>query len=280
MKNSNNNSVALAFSGGGSKVIQFANILSILNKNKINVTAVSGISSGAFIAVLIAAGYTGKEVSCILQENYAKFNKLNFHPRWRKSYGLFSNDHIRDIVNSACAAKNIFKMADFPMPIQLVAYDVLENRKVYFTNKPIEGEYCILTCTPGDAAAATAALPIVYNGKIIYDDDGKEILCSDGGARGNIAVKSLRHVVKDDIIACSYEIIRKKPTGLMSIGCTLVMGNAWILTEMEKSSANYNFIIRNPNAKVLDRGGKHLNEYVKNGDVQIEEQMRLFLKGR
>lgn len=64
------------------------------------------------------------------------------------------------------------------------------------------------------------------------------------------------------------------------MGCTLVMGNAWILTEMEKSSANYNFIIRNPNAKVLDRGGKHLDEYVKNGDKQIEEQMRLFLKGR
>ena len=77
MKNSNNNSVALAFSGGGSKVIQFANILSILNKNKINVTAVSGISSGAFIAVLIAAGYTGKEVSvwlalqCTLQGDVA-----------------------------------------------------------------------------------------------------------------------------------------------------------------------------------------------------------------
>ena len=279
MGNDNINNVALAFSGGGAKVIQYANILSMLNKNQINVTAVSGISSGAFIAILIAAGYTGEEVSCILQKNYAKFNKLKFHPRWKKSYGLFSNDHIRDIVNDACAVKNIFKMSDFQMPIQLVAYDVFKNRKVYFTNIPIEGEYCILTSTPGDAAAATAALPIVYNGKIIYDDEGNEILCSDGGARGNIAVKSLRHIVKDEtIIGCSYEIIRKKPKGLMSRGCTLVMGNAWILTELEKSNANYNFIIRNPNAKVLDRGGKHLDEYVKNGDKQVEEQIKSFLR--
>ncbi|MCI8486579.1 MAG: hypothetical protein HFJ20_05830 [Clostridia bacterium] len=260
---------SIALSGGGAKVIQFTELIRVLEEMEIEVTAVSGISSGSFIAILIAAGYNGKEASDLLKKHYKSFNELHFHPRWKNSYGIFSNDHIRDVINTVCMQKKIFTMSDFKLPIQLVAYDVYANRKVYFTNEPIEGEYCITLCTPGDAVAATSALPIIYNGKTIIDDEGNKILCSDGGARGNYAVDSLKRY-NSEIVACGYDVPEPEVKGFVSIGRTMFMGCRWILSEQERLKADYSLLIKNPNAKVLDRGGKHLDEYVSTGKEQIE----------
>lgn len=268
--------VALAFSGGGVHICAYVPIVRFLEERQIEVVATSGVSSGSFLATLIAAGYHAEEVESLFEKHYASFNRLILRPSW-KNFGLFSNEIIGKVIDEVCLAKGIRTMADFPVPVCFKAYDTTNGKAIYFANRPISGETCYTNCTPGEAVKATSSFPGVYSQQTIWTEEAGDVKCSDGGARGNISVKALKKLVDDKVpvLACTFSKPQKSCKGTISRLMKGAFGTFGEITRQEIMDANV--IIDIPKqgiqGRLLDVWCKHFHYNVNYGAGCIKKQL-------
>lgn len=261
--------IALAFSGGGCSIIYYSALCRILQEKGYEIEAVSAVSSGCFISMPLAAGYSPKEVEELLRKYYATYNEIHFEPKWRNAYGLCTNKNIGDVLDHICAKKGIKKMKDFKFPIIIKSVNAQTGEPVYFTNMDIPGVKCIKEATPKEAIMASTAFPGLYKGVKVHDDEGNYILCTDGGARGNVAVTPLKKVIDYPVYACIYNKSNKKTKGFLGIVKTLVFGALDSITNQELENADQILKIERTNAKVLDVKVKRFDEMREEGERQI-----------
>ena len=266
--------IALAFSGGGCHIIHWSKVVKILQEKNYRIDAVSGVSSGCFMAIPIAAGYTAEEVSQLLRKYYPTFNKLHFQPKWHRGYGVCTNVNIGDVIEKVCAEKGIYQMKDFSFPIIIRAVDAEIGEPVYFTNLDIPGERTIKTASPKEAVMASCAFPGLYKGVEVKDDEGKVVLCTDGGARGNCVVKLLKKVFQEnlEVYACIYKNKERKKAkhflGIVKKLCFLAMS---YITKEELKEADRVLEMKRSNTKVLDRKCQWFDTMEKEGKKQIQK---------
>lgn len=263
--------IGLTFSGGGVHIVNWAEIYRIVLEKNYELEAVAGNSSGCFLAVPIAAGYSSKEIPELLRKYYKIFNELWFAPKWHRAYGFCTNQNIGNVIEEVCAKKGIYQMKDFKMPIVLRAVDAENGEPVYFTNLDIPGERTIKNASPKEAVMASCAVPGLYKGVEVKDDNGNVILCSDGGSRGNCVVRPLKKVFRDmPVYACVYKAKhKKKAKHFLSIVKTLWLDAMSYITTEELKDADRVFEMERQNRKVLDLKAKRFDAMKDAGEKQI-----------
>ena len=141
--------VDLVFQGGGVKGIALAGAYSVLEEEAFRPQNVAGTSAGAIVAVLIAAGYTGKELHDILGEvDFKRFLDRGWEDRLPLAggplglvldQGIFEGREILRWLRQLLAEKGVRRFGDLVRPdsagetryryrAQVIAADVTHRR--------------------------------------------------------------------------------------------------------------------------------------------------------
>ncbi|MCM3636731.1 patatin-like phospholipase family protein [Sporosarcina luteola] len=129
------------FAGGGLKGFALVGAYQALEEKGYRFKRVAGTSAGAILACFIAAGYTGKEIEQMMQEEDLK---LLLDPRkmilpipfmkWLLLYlrmGLYQGNALEDWFFEKLSAKGIYNFADLPEgSLKLVASDLTNGKMI------------------------------------------------------------------------------------------------------------------------------------------------------
>lgn len=184
----------LSFAGGGVHGWAELAVYEELEKQNIQIDAVTGTSMGSFIAAAVASGLSSKEIQEIIQqtdqeiEDSKLFNRrvlLNFFS-FRQPMGLVLMDKIMKVIKPMNDFYGEFMLSDVPKPLAIPAVDLHTGKMIVFSNAP---EYFQLVFEHAefydkdlplvDACLASSAYPVVLS-PVVMDDyqliDGGVIL--------------------------------------------------------------------------------------------------------
>ncbi len=149
--------IGLALGGGFARGIAHVGVLRALEKNKIPICAVSGVSSGAIVAAAIASGATSDDI-----EKVALSMKFRDVARWTLNImGLAGNDRMIPFLARLLKTERFEEMR---IPLAIVAADLVTGKPVTFHGS---GDVVL----PIRASCAYPGLfsPIRYQGRLLVD---------------------------------------------------------------------------------------------------------------
>ena len=165
------NSLGIAFGGGGARALSEIGIISELERHRIKFDHVAGTSMGSLIAALYAQGLTAGEMS-------AKFKEFLPNDRGLLRYNLPFVSFFRDrSVNRVL--RRVFgkaRIEDQPLPLTIIAADLISGQEIRLTRGLI-----------WRAVRASMSLPVVF-APVSYH--GHYLV--DGGAINNVPGNVLR----------------------------------------------------------------------------------------
>ncbi len=168
----------LVLSGGGARGFAHLGLLQALDELGIKVAAISGVSAGAIIGALYAAGYEPKKILEVVKgQNYYRLPSLAF-----SRTGLFSLKNI-EAVFAKLIPKNRFD--DLNIPLYVTATNLSEGKCETFSSGSLI-----------DKILASASVPAIIAPALI---EGKYYV--DGGVMNNFPVECLSGKY-DAIIGC------------------------------------------------------------------------------
>ena len=149
--------IGLALGGGFARGIAHVGVLRELEKNKIPISAIAGVSSGSMVAAAVASGATADEI-----EQVALSMKFRDIARWTLSpLGLAGSDRMITFLTRLLKAN---RFEDLRIPLGIVATDLLTGRAVTFHDKGDVVMPIRASCSyPG------LFLPIRYQGRLLVD---------------------------------------------------------------------------------------------------------------
>ena len=155
--------LGVALSGGGARGFAHAGALMAIEEAGLRPDIIAGVSAGAVIAVLYAAGISPLSMAQLFSKSgFLDFAELNFG-----NAGLFRIDRFKHFVLRALGGRRLLEELD--IPVYLGATDLDNGRPTAFHTGEI-----------GDRMIASCSIPIVFRpGKIDGIND------VDGGVRRN-----------------------------------------------------------------------------------------------
>ena len=188
----------LIFEGGGVKGIAYVGALEVLDKEGIlkNIERVAGTSAGAMVAVLVALGYTAKEVSEVLWGiNFKNFMDSSWGivrdlNRFVNDYGWYKGDYFRNLMagyiekktnNGEITFAELAKSKKY-RELHLLGADLTTGYSKVFnaTNTP--------NVKVADAARISMSIPLFFAAVKGVEGDGH--IYVDGGLLNNYAIKT------------------------------------------------------------------------------------------
>lgn len=160
--------IGLVLSGGGTRGGAHLGVLKAIDELGIKISAISGVSAGAIIGSLYAAGFNADSIFEEFKDQ-SYFGVSNI--AWQKS-GLFTMGGLRKSLQSLIK-KDDFDALKIPMFIN--ATDIITGTEVVFSKGPLF-----------EAIIASASVPVIFQPIYI----GKYQL-QDGGILNNLPVESL-----------------------------------------------------------------------------------------
>lgn len=205
--------LGVALSGGGAKGIAHAGVLKALQDSNIEISAIGGTSSGAFIACMYALGYSPEEMyeifkiyskEMVEEEKKGKIGKINKIFNF-KSTGFRKGENIEKIFNRLSEQKGIKNISQIQtLPISIPAVDIKDGKEYIFTNNissdaKVYKKY--ITDIPiGKALRASSSFPALF---CPCDFKGHKFL--DGGALNNIPVLEVKRQGVDKVLAINFK---------------------------------------------------------------------------
>lgn len=136
--------LGVAFSGGGARGFAHAGALLAIEEAGLKPDIVAGVSAGAVIAVLHAAGMKPIEIADVFSKRSVRdFMEINLGRG-----GLFKIDGFEKFVTECAGKKNL---EDLNIPVYLGVTDLDNGRAVYFNSGKI-----------GPRVVASCSIPIVF----------------------------------------------------------------------------------------------------------------------
>ena len=263
--------IGLVLSGGGAKGAAHIGALKALEEENIQISCISGTSSGSIVASLYACGYTPTQIYYIFKRyckcitDYDKlipFKVLNtlFTGKIRLK-SLAKGNNLEWIINNQCSKKGIYDISQLKIPCVIPAVDVVHGTIVYFCSRKIENirnttvyedipEY-VFYGKISDIVRASTAVPGVFSPKTI----GKYLLV-DGGIRVNSPVTVLKNYKSNDekvlVIYFEKENNNVAPKNIIDTAVKSfdIMGHE--INEWEISQADYKLDIESRDVGLLD----------------------------
>jgi len=123
-----------------------------------------------------------------------------------KVKGMVSGINIEKVMQEIAKEKNISKINDVNMPIAIVATDLLDSKKVVFTNREnLTENYCLRDIDIGTAVRASCSVPGVYT-----PVEFGEYQLVDGGLFNNLPVEEAKKLGAEKIISIKFNIKHKR----------------------------------------------------------------------
>lgn len=189
------------FEGGGIKGIAFAGAITELEKAGYTFEHVVGTSAGAIAAVLLAAGYTGSEISAELSKvdfelfsTKSKFGILGSVFNFVKDYGVYSSTYFLEWLEGLLKKKGKNVFGDFltdntdeknRYKCQMIASDITDQNMLILPRDLKQ-----FGLEPNDYPVASAvqmsmSIPFYYEPIKLTDANGKVHFIVDGGILSN-----------------------------------------------------------------------------------------------
>ena len=160
--------IGITLSGGAAKCMAQLGALEALFELGVKPARISGVSGGALIGSLIAAGMSPKE-ACALASRTGSFRF--FFPSIR-SGGMFTMSRIENLYTEALPVQ---RFEELQIPLTINATDILANEVVYFSEGPLL-----------KPLIASASYPALFEPVML---DGRQLL--DGGILNNFPVEPI-----------------------------------------------------------------------------------------
>jgi NTE family protein len=161
--------VGLVLSGRGARAIAHLGVLQGLDELGIKPNVISGVSAGAIIGALYAAGYSPKQILNLIKEH----SSMSFAKMVLSSGGLFTASGLKQILKSAIADDNF---ENLNVKLFVTATDICSGTTVTFSTGPLY-----------DVLIGSSSIPLIFTPK----KHGKLYLV-DGGVLNNLPVKCIR----------------------------------------------------------------------------------------
>lgn len=169
--------LGLALGGGAVRGAAHLGVLKALDDAELKPHCLSGTSIGAFVAALYAFGKTPDDILEIIRElDFLDIARIRLH-----KLGLMSHDDMGKLIVKAIGEKNI---EDSPIPLAIVATDLVSGQPVVFTEGPIVSAVLASTCIPGLFS------PVSIGDKLLVD----------GGLVENVPVSQLPKLGADVVV--------------------------------------------------------------------------------
>ena len=160
--------IGIVLSGGGARGAAHLGVLKALDELGITISAISGVSAGAVIGALYAAGVSPEKILETLKTQ-TYFGIKDF--LWMKN-GLFNLEGLRKKLAELIPEDNF---SGLKIPLFVVATDILTGTSVAFSDGPLF-----------DAILGSASVPVVFQ-----PTSYKEYQLLDGGILNNLPIEPL-----------------------------------------------------------------------------------------
>lgn len=208
--------VGLALSGGGVKGAVHIGVLQALEEENINITHISGTSSGSIVAALYSIGYSPKEILKIFS-TYCKyiskpdrllpfkFIKTIFTGKITLR-GFSDGNNLENLLYNYCLKKGIKNISEIKFPLAIPVVSIRSERVTYYLSKKINDEFLNndedykYYENIASIVRASCSFPALFAPKKIGED-----IFIDGGVSVNTPVKILRKMGAEKIISVSFE---------------------------------------------------------------------------
>ncbi len=215
------NAIGIAFSGGGLQGIAHIGAISALYELGIHPQFVSGTSSGAAMAAIIAMGFSPKEMAEVAKKHWKTLAEIDnglifkalaqfiLNKKVRKD-GIKSGELISDVIKEIMAEKGISGFKDLPINLSICTVDTLTTDECIFTTEDegLENEHIhYISDAPLEIAVrASMSFPAIYT-TCTYD----KYNFIDGGSKDNLPVKILRDMGVGKVLAIGFDIMNYDP---------------------------------------------------------------------
>lgn len=259
------NEIGIAFSGGGLQGIAHIGAVKALYELGIRPQYVSGTSSGAAMASLVAMGCSAQEMRDFAERYWAvladfrpvplvaQLAALKFKKNTDKD-GLKDGAVISNVIRAAMDKRGIKGFHDLPINLSICTNDTYTTDECIFTTyeENLQNDHIrYITDAPLELAVrASMTFPAVYT-----TCNYKQYNFIDGGSKDNLPVKVLQDMGVGRVLALAFDIMEYVPeTGLE--GMMKVVWRALDLYSINKTResmkmADYCVQIKNSNTAIF-----------------------------
>ncbi len=220
-RNERKNAIGIAFSGGGLQGIAHIGAVQALYELGIHPQFVSGTSSGAAMAAIVAMGCSAEEMKRLAKKHWKTLaeidNKLIFKSLAKlilkkdtRSDGIKSGELISDVIKQIMDETGIQGFKDLPINLSICTVDTLTTDECIFTTEDehLENDHIhyIVDAPLEIAVRASMSFPAIYT-TCTYD----KYNFIDGGSKDNLPVKILRDMGVGKVLAIGFDIMNYDP---------------------------------------------------------------------
>ncbi|HWQ79670.1 MAG TPA: patatin-like phospholipase family protein [Anaerovoracaceae bacterium] len=188
------------FAGGGVRGIAFAGAVSCLEDRGYEFQRLAGTSAGAIMAALLAAGYTGAEMSMMMDTDFSLFldkNALQSVPvvgiplALLEKKGLYRGDYIKEWVGGLLAAKGKTKFGDLMFEgesrLKIIASDITKRKILILPDDLPQYGIDPMEFELAEAVRMSTAIPLFYE-PVVIKYNRCESYIVDGGVLSSFPV--------------------------------------------------------------------------------------------
>jgi len=187
--------LGIVLSGGGARGITHIGILKVLEKEKINISCISGCSMGGLVGAVYALTNSVNQVEEVFLRHTSLRELINIVDRSPRRRGLIIGKRLRNLISNIIGEKTTF--ADLKIPLVVNAVDLITSQEITFS----EGNLV-------DAVMSTISIPGFFAPVSI----GNYQLI-DGGMLNNLPVSNVKIFNPEVVLAVDAhpDIVREKP---------------------------------------------------------------------
>jgi NTE family protein len=226
-----NYNTGFVLSGGGARGFAHLGFIEALNEDGIYPDIISGTSAGALAGVLIADGYSPRDILKMLNMG----SRLDFMRPTLPREGLLQISGIIKILNANLRAK---RFENLKIPLYVAATDINNGKAVYFS----EGDLI-------ERVMASMSIPVLFPPVVINN-----IQYLDGGITDNLPVTPVENMCKKIVGSFVNPVgYVEKLTGLINIAERTFMLN--MTKEVTEKAGKFDLLVAPPelrNYGILD----------------------------
>ena len=215
------NAIGIAFSGGGLQGIAHIGAIKALYELGIRPQYVSGTSSGAAMAAIIAMGFEADEMKEVAKKHWKTLAEIDNGLIFRslaqlilnkkiQKDGIKSGELISGVIREIMDEKGIKGFENLPINLSIATVDTLTTDECIFTTKDehLENDHIhYITGAPLETAVrASMSFPAIYT-TCSY----KNYNFIDGGSKDNLPVKVLKDMGVGKVLAIGFNIMNYDP---------------------------------------------------------------------
>lgn len=245
----------IALGGGGARGAAHIGVLQALEKREIQLDAISGTSGGAIVACLYAFGVPFEKMKTEIKNlKSVELRSLKFG-----ALGLVENKPLGQLIDHLVGESALIEQAKIPLAIH--ATDIVSGKSVILKQGPLKKAVLASCCVPG------FYIPQEINGHLLVD----------GGLTENVPLTALAELGVNFSIAVNLNgsFAYARPEGILDVATNAMDIAIDLRTKEQIENAEFNINLNL--AQYSRKSTTHIEELVKEGLHQTQEQFKIFL---